>query len=93
MKVAKSKPPHAIIPPEHLKTSSSIPTKFETLINPNASENNAFMNRTYRFNSSETEVPGAGQYYTPTSYVKQNQSSSAKGYTAMASSVRSSSKI
>jgi hypothetical protein len=90
MKVAKSKPPHAVIPQEHLKTSSSIPTKFETQINPNASERNGFMNRTYRFGSSESDVPGAGHYHQSTTLIRTNQSTSAKGYTAMASTVRNS---
>lgn len=45
------------------KSTSSIPTKFETVLNPGPVEQNAFGSRTLRFNPTENDLPGPGNYY------------------------------
>lgn len=41
---------------------SSIPTRFETILNTGVRERNAFGRRTYRFDEQENDLPGPGSY-------------------------------
>ncbi|ETW03045.1 hypothetical protein H310_05475 [Aphanomyces invadans] len=51
------------------RTTSSIPSKFETILNLGERETNAFGSRTNRFGEPENELPGPGAYYKPPSMV------------------------
>jgi len=44
------------------RSSSSIPSKFETVLHDGNKERNAFNCRIYRFNENENELPGVGKY-------------------------------
>ncbi|KAH9086162.1 hypothetical protein LEN26_020399 [Aphanomyces euteiches] len=51
------------------RAPSSIPSKFETILNMGERESNAFGCRTNRFGDVENEQPGPGAYYKPPSMV------------------------
>lgn len=44
------------------RTATSIPSKFETVLHAGNKERNGFNTRVYRFNDSENELPGPGNY-------------------------------
>ncbi|KAF0715886.1 Aste57867_3108 [Aphanomyces stellatus] len=51
--------------PDVPRATSSIPSKFETILNSGERETNAFGSRTNRFGEVENELPGPGAYYKP----------------------------
>lgn len=65
--------------------SSSIPTRFETILHHDNHEADAFGRRTYRFNEPENLLPGPGAYDKSRSIVKQSATSvSIKGSSGFA---------
>jgi len=47
------------------KSTSSIPTKYETVLSTTPVEQDAFGTRTQRFSHAENDLPGPGKYYKP----------------------------
>mmetsp|Transcript_1731 Transcript_1731/g.3908 ORF Transcript_1731/g.3908 Transcript_1731/m.3908 type:complete len:398 (+) Transcript_1731:261-1454(+) len=63
------------------KSHSSIPSKYETLINVNAKAPDGFGGRTYRLDSRDADTPGPGTYVGSVALmVKRTDSLSKKGY-------------
>merc|ERR1719240_1293304 len=75
------------------RTAASIPSKFETVLHTGNKERNGFNTRVYRFNDSENDLPGPGNYNingaaTATdvsTLLKQNGSVSKRGVGSMIS--------
>lgn len=66
-------------------TKSSIPTRFETILNAGNRERNGFGRRTYRFDEPENELPGPGSYQQSRSILSQSKLSiSKKGFSGFA---------
>ncbi|RLN64668.1 hypothetical protein BBJ29_005645 [Phytophthora kernoviae] len=56
--------------PNFRQKVSSIPSKYETVLHRDANERNGFGNRTTRFGDCENELPGPGQYYKRSTFVR-----------------------
>ncbi len=70
---------------------ASIPSRFETVLNTDARENNGFGRRTYRFDDPINDVPGPGAYSRSRAIVNKSQvnlSCSSKGSAAFASGTK-----
>jgi len=75
------------------RTATSIPSKFETVLHTGNKERNGFNTRVYRFNDSENELPGPGNYDIQgpaqtqdiSTLYKQGGSVSKRGYSSMIS--------
>ncbi|KAK3241130.1 hypothetical protein CYMTET_49079 [Cymbomonas tetramitiformis] len=63
-----------------VRATASIPSKFETIINVGAKEQDAFCSRTHRFTAQGTDLPGPGQYHKPSGFTFEHDSISKKGY-------------
>lgn len=61
-------------------TSSSIPSKFETVLYTGDAENDAFHSRTSRFKPTQVDLPGPGAYHQPASMNWEKSSLSQKGF-------------
>jgi hypothetical protein len=57
--------------PVRQRTTSSIPSKFETTLHVGQRESNAFGGRTFRFSTNDNEMPGPGSYHKPPSMVRE----------------------
>jgi len=67
------------------RSSSSIPSKFETVLHAGNKERNAFNCRVYRFNEHESDLPGVGKYNTQGVPLNTSTSVSKRGMGMMAS--------
>lgn len=60
--------------------ASSIPSKFETILYSGATEVDGFASRVARFKPNSNDLPGAGTYHKPATFVNNSDSISKKGY-------------
>lgn len=67
------------------RSSSSIPSKFETTLHQGNKERNAFNCRVYRFNEHNNDLPGVGKYDFGGNLVNSSASMSKRGMGSLAS--------
>eukprot|EP00164_Ancoracysta_twista_P008077 GFYU01011590.1.p1 GENE.GFYU01011590.1~~GFYU01011590.1.p1 ORF type:complete len:361 (-),score=68.96 GFYU01011590.1:235-1317(-) len=66
-------------------TTPTIPSKYETLLNVGARENDGFLNRCHRFKEHENDLPGPGNYHKGAPTYQERESFSKKGLGGFAS--------